>query len=149
VNDFNRTVIARGPDGWIVRSGESLRQVRVPAALGTPDLAASTGVTGFQTRGSERYVHLADGNAVIRFGTTPPTQPYVVDANGRIERFERKGGSAQFSLRAHVPLRFSLANVSGCRVQGDGKPLAGTTQSGVTRYELKQNAIERLSITCA
>ena len=149
VNDFNRTVIARGPDGWIVRSGESLRQVRVPAALGTPDLGASSGVTGFQTRGNERYVHLADGNAVIRFGTTPPAQSYVVDANGRIERFERKGGSAQFALRAHVPLRFSLANVSGCRVEGDGKPLAGTTQGGVTRYELKQNAIERLSITCA
>lgn len=149
VNDSNRTVIARGPGGWVVRTGEALRQVRVPAALGMPDLAASSGVAGFVTRGSERYVHLAGGEAVIRFAQKQPTEPYVVDANGRIERFERSGRSAQFTLRAHVPLRFSLANVAGCRVEGDGRRLAGATAGGVTRYQLKQNAIDRLSITCA
>lgn len=149
VIDSNATVIARGTEGWVVRTGESLRQVRVPAALGMPDLAASRGVAGFLTRGNERYVHLAGGEAVIRFGQTPPTQPYLVDANGRIERFERSGRNAQFALRSHTPLRFSLANVSGCRVTGDGRPLAGATSGGVTRYELKQNAIERLSVTCA
>jgi hypothetical protein len=56
VNDFNRTVIARGADGWVVKSGEALRELRVPASLGYPDLAASRGITGFQTRGNERYV---------------------------------------------------------------------------------------------
>ena len=149
VLDSNATVIARGAEGWIVRTGESLRQVRVPAALGMPDLAASRGVAGFQTRGNERYVHLAGGEAVIQFGQKPPTQPYLVDANGRIERFERSGRNTQFGLRSHVPLRFSLANVSGCRVTGDGRPLAGATSGGVTRYELKQNAIDRLTVTCA
>jgi hypothetical protein len=149
VNDFNRTVIGRGPDGWVVRTGDALREVRVPASLGMPDLAASRGVTGFQTRGIERYIHLAGSQATIRFGQKPPTQPYVVDANGRIERFERSAGSMRFTLRAYVPLRFTLANVSGCRVEGDGRALAGKSQGGVTLYELKQNAIERLSITCA
>jgi hypothetical protein len=90
-----------------------------------------------------------------------PTQPYLVEANGRIANWQHGGhqggqqsgqpgrSSLQFGLQAHVPLRFSLANVSGCRVEGDGRPLAGVAQGGITRYELKQNGIERISVSCA
>ena len=30
----------------------------------------------------------------------------------------------QFGLQGYVPLHFALANISKCRVEGDGKPLA-------------------------
>jgi hypothetical protein len=44
-----------------------------------------------------------------------------------------------------VPSR-SSNTASGCRVESDGTPLTGP---GYTPHELKQNAIERPSITCA
>jgi polysaccharide biosynthesis protein PelA len=149
VLDFNRMVVARGPDGWIVRGGESLRELRVPSSMGVPDLSASRAIAGYQTRGTDTYVHTADSEAVLRLAPQVPAQPYLADANGRLSAWRRDGSTMQFSLQAHVPLRFSLANVAGCRVEGDGRPLTGVAQGGITRYELKQNGIERISVSCA
>jgi uncharacterized protein (TIGR01370 family) len=149
VLDFNRTVVARSTDGWIVRNSGALRELRMPAALGVPNLASSSGLAGFASRANDIYVHMTGGSALVRVASQPAAQPYLVDANGRVENWQQDGRSLQFSLRAHVPLRFSLANVAGCRVQGDGRPLAGVAQGGITRYELKQNGIERLSVSCA
>lgn len=45
--------------------------------------------------------------------------------------------------------RLAPERVSVCRAERDGKPLIRANQGGVSRYGLKQNASERLSITCA
>lgn len=148
VLDFNRMVVARSAEGWVIRGGGALRQVRVPAALGAPDLAASRAIAGYQPLGNDHYVHLADADALLQLAPKPAARPYLAEANGRLERWRQDGNTTQFGLTAHVPLRFSLANVAACRVEGDGRPLAGKAQGGITRYELKQNGIERISITC-
>jgi hypothetical protein len=94
-------------------------------------------------------VHLTDGDAVVRFASQSAAQPYLVEANGRIESWQQDRSTMQFGLQAYVPLRFALANVSKCRVEGDGRPLSGVAQGAVTRYELKQNGIQRITVTCA
>jgi hypothetical protein len=121
----------------------------MPASLGVPDVAASRGIAGYQPRANDIYVHTAGDAALLKVAPQVAAQPYLVEANGRVENWQQDRGTTQFSLRAHVPLRFSLANVSGCRVEGDGRPLAGAAQGGITRYELKQNGIERISVSCA
>jgi hypothetical protein len=150
VLDFNRMVVARSAEGWIVRGGGALRQLRVPASLGVPDMAASRAVAGYQRGTTDHYVHLADGaDALVRLAPQAPARPYLAEANGRVTAWSQDASTMQFGLQAHVPLRFALANVSGCRVQGDGRPLSGVAQGGLTRYELKQNGIDRISISCA
>jgi hypothetical protein len=153
VLDFNRIVVARSPEGWIVRGDGALRQLRVPSSLGVPNVAASRGIAGYQARANDVYVHTAGSDAVLQLAPQVPAQPYLVEANGRLANWQQSGqqgrSSLQFGLQAHVPLRFSLANVSGCRVEGDGRPLSGVAQGGITRYELKQNGIERISVSCA
>jgi polysaccharide biosynthesis protein PelA len=149
VLDFNRMVIARSAEGWRIRGGGALRELRMPSSLGVPDVAASRAISGYQRRASEIYVHTAAADALLKLAPQATAQPYVVDANGRIERWQQDGGTLRFSLQAHVPLRFSLANVSGCQVVGDAGALAGVAQGGITRYELKQNGIERISVSCA
>ena len=149
VLDFNRMVIARGPEGWMIRGGGALREVRMPSSLGIPDVAASRAIAGYHRRANDIYVHTAAADALLKFSPQATTQPYLVDANGRIERWQHDGGTMRFGLQAHVPLRFSLANVSGCQVEGDDGALAGVAQGGITRYELKQNGIERISVSCA
>lgn len=150
VLDFNRVVIARGAEGWIVRGGGALRELRAPAGLGVPSVADSRGIAGYQPRGStDNYIHLTGSDALVKLVPQAATQPYLVEANGRIGSWKQDRSTIEFSLQAHVPLRFSLANISGCRVEGDGRALTGVSQGGTTRYELKQNGIERISISCA
>ena len=149
VLDFNRMVVARAPEGWMIRGGGALRELRMPSSLGTPDVAASRAVAGYQRRANDIYVHTAAADALLKVAPQAATQPYLVDANGRIDRWQHDGATMRFGLQAHVPLRFSLANVSGCQVEGDAGALAGVAQGGITRYELKQNGIERISVSCA
>jgi hypothetical protein len=149
VLDFNRMAVARSADGWLIRGEGAVREMRVPVSLGVPDIAASRAVAGYQPRGDQQYVHLAEGDALLRFAPQPPLQAYLTEANGRIVRWRRDGSTLQFGLQAYVPLRFTLANVAGCRVEADDKPLSGLVQGGYTQYEMKQNGIERISVTCA
>ncbi|HEX2824787.1 MAG TPA: endo alpha-1,4 polygalactosaminidase [Burkholderiales bacterium] len=149
VLDFNRMVVARSADGWMIRGGGTLRELRMPSSLGVPDVSASRAIAGFQRRANDIYVHTAAPDALLRLAPDAPSQPYLVEANGRVERWQHDGSTLRFGLQGYVPLRFSLANVSGCQVDGDAGPLAGVAQGGMTRYELKQNGIERISVSCA
>ncbi|MGZ5142899.1 MAG: hypothetical protein ACXWCP_04960, partial [Burkholderiales bacterium] len=126
-----------------------VRELRMPSALGVPSIATSRAIAGYEQSGNQVYVHLAEGDARLELKPQSAAEPYVVGANGRIERWARDGSTLQFGVNAYVPLRFALANVAACRVDGDGSPLSGVTQGGITRYELKHNGIERVSITCA
>ncbi|MGZ5118449.1 MAG: bifunctional glycoside hydrolase 114/ polysaccharide deacetylase family protein [Burkholderiales bacterium] len=149
VLDFNRMVVARASDGWLIRGDGAVRELRMPSALGVPSIATSRAIAGYEQSGNQVYVHLAEGDARLELKPQSAAEPYVVEANGRIERWARDGSTLQFGVNAYVPLRFALANVAACRVDGDGSPLSGVTQGGITRYELKHNGIERVSITCA
>jgi hypothetical protein len=133
----------------MIRGGGALRELRMPVSLGVPDIAASRAITGYRIHATDVYVHTAESDALLKVAPQVRAQPYVVEANGRLDKWQQDAGSMQFSLQAHVPLRFALANVSGCRVDGDARPLAGIAQGGITRYELKQNGIERISVSCA
>ena len=97
---------------------------------------------------STDYIAVYDGEARLRFTNEASRAPYLVDANARIEKWQRDGSSMQFALNGYTPVRFSLANAGACRVQADGKPVAGHVQGGITRYELKQNG-GTISATCA
>ena len=100
VLDFNRIVVARGPDGWMIRGGDALRELRVPASLGVPDVAASRGIAGYQPRANDYYVHLAEADAVLQLAPQVPTQPYLVEANGRIMGWRQERSTLQFGLQA-------------------------------------------------
>ncbi|HEV7799759.1 MAG TPA: bifunctional glycoside hydrolase 114/ polysaccharide deacetylase family protein [Burkholderiales bacterium] len=149
VLDFNHLVVARSPEGWLVRGGGALRELRVPAALGMPDISQSVGISGFEDHGDDRYVHMAGSDALLRTGSQEASQPYLVEANGRLSAWHRDGAESGFDLSAYVPLHFSMANVAGCSVQGNGKPLSGTAVGGITSYDLKTDRTERISISCS
>ena len=69
-------------------------------------------------------------------------------ATGRVVPIAPASAQAQLTPGAKL-LRGAAENSSLCRADRDGIPLIRANQSGVTRYGLKQNASERLSITCA
>ena len=153
VLDFNRMVVARTPDGWLVRGAENLRELRAPPALGLPDPGASRAVAGFNRHGGNFYLHLAGSEAEIRFNPVAAPAPYLVSANARVERLTRAsvadGGTLSLKLRGQVPLKFALALDASCTVRADGHPINAVSKGdGVGHFSVRSHAIEELRVHC-
>jgi uncharacterized protein (TIGR01370 family) len=149
--DFNRIAVARdrASGAWIVRGDGALRTLRVPGALGVPDIGGSTAVAGYSpAAGGERYVHLAAGSAELRLRPAGAPQPHLAEANGRIADWQSRPGGWRLGLRAQVPLEFALGAVDGCSVTADGRPLPAGRRSGdLTHYRLP-HAAQALQVSC-
>jgi len=106
-------VLAKRLDGsWVLRGFGALTTVRIPAALGWPDLDRSSGVVGVRDLAQGRYVALAPGGAaVLALGAQPPAGPYLAASNAAVVSFRRQGNAARLRLRGHVPVE---ADIGGC-----------------------------------
>lgn len=125
VLDFNRTVVARSGDGWLVRNSGDLRQLRLPISAGYPDLSSSRGVIGFADYNDQRYIHLAPGGeAFLKTTTKVPQRPWLVAASANIDRFEWTGNGMKLGVTALTDGYIRFGGAFGCRLLSDGKPLA-------------------------
>jgi len=112
VLDFNRMVIAKKGNGWLVNNDGNLRELRVPRSLGYPDLKHSENVIGFKPHGKEYYLHLGSKlRSFILFSKQEPMTPYIRYTNGFVSKFERKGDRINFVVRSHMPLQLAIANM--------------------------------------
>ena len=128
--DFDNVVIARENGAWRIRGTADLRTVRVPEALGQTDPSTSTAIAGYRPGSEGNYVHVAGEDALLRFSATPPSAPYLHDANARIVDWQAQGRGFRLALKGHQPLEFSLAAGAGCSVSVNGKPVSSRRVSG-------------------
>ena len=130
VIDFDTIAIAHDGNGWRVRGDGHLRTLRLPSALGTPDLQTSTGVAGYRPGVDGLYVSLTGpGASVHKLSAMIPAGsdlPYLFEANARLGRWTRsnQGRGLDFELQGHVPLEFALAAASQCQVRANQRMLA-------------------------
>ena len=158
VQDFYTYALARDSQGWRVRGQGSLRTLRLPTALGTPDLATSQGVAGFRAGPDGLYAHLSGASAW--FAARPAgaavakLAPYLHEANGRLAGWKVSGQGVEFSLKAHVPLEFALAGANGCQVRANGRSLspspvrAGPSAAPGVQHFRVQDATAHVQIQC-
>lgn len=112
-HDFYATSITSADDGsWQIRNHGALRTLRIPLALGYPDLLRSQGVVGYTREGPnprEYYLHL-DGSGTYRlyFQPGPPKLPYLISANGRVTGFDATQKRFHLKLQAHMPVEARL-----------------------------------------
>jgi hypothetical protein len=148
VLDFNRMVIARAGDAWLIRGGGDLRTLRLPAALGVPDMARSRDVAGHAPAAEGNYVHLAGDVVLLRLGESGTAAPFLVSANARLTSWQWRADRIDFSLKGHQPLELTLANVGGCRVSSDNKPLIPRkTERGLAHFQLR-HAAAAFQVSC-
>jgi hypothetical protein len=104
VHDFQRATLAKRPDGsWRVDGVASVRTLRLPAALGWPDLDRSEGVVGVADLPQGRYVALDGRSSVnLHLGIGPPRGPYLVRSNAGVSAWRRQGSGA--AARATIKL---------------------------------------------
>lgn len=153
VLDFNSMVVARTRDGWLVRGDGNVHELRAPLSLGQPVIGADGAVAGFNRHGDSQYLHMADGESLIRFGKPGATGPYLVSANARVARLtsgkDEDGDILSFALLGHVPLSFDLSLGARCTVHADGKAIrAASKKKGISHFSMSEHAIDELRIHC-
>jgi uncharacterized protein (TIGR01370 family) len=120
--DFDRTVIARYGDGWLVRNSGALRELRIPAELGFPDIDASDNVAGFSSIGDARHIHLGPaGESLVRLGSKQPAVPYLREANAAISRMERSADRLSIEFAGAMPLNAAFGGMNGWTLSPEGQ----------------------------
>ena len=148
--DHEDIVVARGDGGFLVRGTRALRELRLPAEAGVPQVGTSLGVAGWnEAAAGERYVHVAADQAWIALGERADAAPSVAEANARIDAFERDGATTRLRLSGHVPLSLSLRHPAGCSVSLDGRRLGAVrVADGLHHYATPRDGTETLTIGC-
>jgi hypothetical protein len=146
---FGSAGLARAGDGFLARGYGSDQELRIPAALGYPDLAHSRNVAGFDDFDGSRYIHLGPGGeAQLYLQAAPPSQPYLKSANGLVAAVARTPATLDLRLQAKVPLDLTLGNAARCRTRIDGHERRGQADSrGDVRFRLKDDGA-RINIAC-
>jgi uncharacterized protein (TIGR01370 family) len=148
VLDFNRTVVAKDRDGWLIRNSGNLRQVRLPKEAGYPDLDASRGVIGFSDHNDQRYIHLAPGgDAFLKLAVTLPTRPWLAAAAARVNSFNWTPSGLRLSVTEHTEGLIRFGNAEGCRLIANGQPVA-TRLEGRERIFLLITGTHELELVC-
>jgi hypothetical protein len=149
VIDFNRTVVARKGDGWLIRNSGSMRQLRIPATLGYPDMGGGLNVAGYNDLLGERYVHLGPGGeAELRLTVDSGKEPYISRVNGALKKLSRDGRGMEFTLAGRTSMELSLANAGNCSLfRGNETITPLSALSGSLTYRLPEGKHE-LRIQC-
>jgi hypothetical protein len=149
VLDFQTLAVARTATGWRVRGAKDLRTIRIPAAMGVPDLQKSEEIAGFNAHQGEVYTHLSDDSAELVLTQTPTALAHLVSVNGRIEKFESSPRGGRWNIKANVPLKFTLADVQSCQVSVAGRPLKAKRRAGgLSFFEISDHVARPLEAIC-
>lgn len=147
VNDFYDGALARRDGRWLWRASGALRTLRLPAALGRPEMARSHNLAGWAPGSDGTYVHLGPGDAWLATGGDAALTARLLDANGRITTLERHPRGLRVGLQAHVPLQWSVP--AGCESQQGGVRIAPTGQrDGALHFKLPHERTT-IDIVCA
>ena len=129
VLDFQGMSVARDGEAWVVRGTGALRQLRLPASLGYPDLARSRGVAGFADEGAARYVHMSEPACRLVLSPRKPDRPYLAMANGALSGWSSEPRRLAMTLEGRLDLVFALGGAADCKVTADGAPVKGRREA--------------------
>ncbi len=149
VLDFQTLAVARTTDGWRVRGASNLRTLRLPNAMGFPDLPNSAAIAGYRDGQTDRYIHLGGDAATLVLSPKEPATARLATANARLENAMPTATGMRWSLSGHVPLQFALANVENCQVRSDGVELKPARRiANLSHYQLKTHAARSIEAIC-
>ena len=149
VLDFNHVALAKQGDAWLINTNGYLKELRIPKAMGYPDLNRSKNVIGFSQGINGYYLHLGpQKRSLIYFQTEKPKLPYIVTTNGKVIEFKRKKDEIKFRIKGHLALHFTLANMERCQLKNDQGNINGTQQGSNVTYHLKAQDSNGLTLTC-
>ncbi len=117
LRDSRGTALYQNPGGrdWTVVNGGRLRTLRVPAALGLPDMARSEGVLGYAEDGGQVYIH-TDGRPrarlVLETSRPPAEHLRLVTSTADLEFARLTEDAAEFSAGGFNTVNVTLGGVA-------------------------------------
>ena len=145
-NWYNAGVARRLDGDWQITGATNMRTLRLPASLGWPDIASSTGVVGVRDLSQGRYVALSgDARVNLKLDGAVPSVPHVRRSNGRVTQWQVDEGSTVLEMASeYVPLEIELAGIRGCRVSADGAARSGGGDAVTLRYKASTSGPVRI-----
>jgi hypothetical protein len=150
VLDFESTTLAResATGDVLVRTGGQLRTLRQAGDIPFSAWAGSTGLAGVtpyrpadKPELSTTYLTLSSGEVRLSSHPHARPQPYIAEANGRIDNFSQvltaKGSETRFDLTSQDAPLFSLAQADACEVRVDQKLLKAMSSKKSIFYGTK------------
>lgn len=117
VLDANRTQISRRDEGFDIENNGEVKELRLPATSGYPDLSKSKNIVGYRITGKTLYIHLGTDKASTLFlAKDEGDLPYLLSANGRLIHFTRRKNGFDFRVIGYQPLIITLGNASRCEL---------------------------------
>lgn len=148
VMDYYQIKIGQTLDQWRIVSNGDLRELRSARQLGYPDLLHSQNVIGFKDHENDRYIHLGPRRlTVLRYQANQPSEPYLVDANARVEGFSRHDHQLDIHFHGYMPIKFRLANIKHCKISSSS-PLTIRQDAPQTKHYSSSEANLDIHITC-
>ena len=139
VLEWRRTVVAREGDGWLVRSGDHLRQLRWPGQ-GVPHTDTAQGLAGYIPGPGGLYMHMGARQAKFSMSAADHNAlPYIHTASGFVRNFDRTGSSLKLDFGGYYKPFILLANASNCRVAVNGKPASAPMNNGMRQVSVSGN----------
>ena len=160
VRAFREQLILRHSDGsFEIRGGDALRTLRVPAGLGLPNLAASSGVATVSSLPQGTYVTFSvGGKRRLQLGSAGLHRPHLTATNARVDLFEvtdanEHAPELRIALTADEPIELRLAGLpdSGrCRLQLQDRTVSATADArGLVTLQLPEHAFGPARFVCA
>jgi hypothetical protein len=119
VRDAVRTrVYEAGPGHWVILNEGLARTLRLPEAMGTPDLSASHGITGYTARGGYLYIHTAGGKKteLVLEKAMKKGELRMVSVTGEVKVVDAESGRQVFRVKGAEPVRVSMTGLRAGQV---------------------------------
>lgn len=148
LRDARHTRILRaGADRWIILNQGAARTLRMPVSAGVPDIAESTGVSGYTVHQDQVYIHTM-GRARTELVMTrekPAQHVFVVESSAEIEFMELSSRRGTFQVRDLRPVEIVLGGFDprgSCAYLENGRPYTVTADAaGIVHIELACRSI--------
>jgi uncharacterized protein (TIGR01370 family) len=149
--EFNRIVLTREGGGWGIFNAVHLKTVRLPSALGYPDLRHGSEIVGFSGAKDVRYVHLSGAPyAALSLQTEFPGKPYLVRATGQVSDWRRRAdGGFSMKVDPHTAGKLEVHVPSVCRLRAEGATAVDRdAESGTVAFSAGGDAVQ-LVVDCS
>lgn len=143
------TSIARQPDGSYRILGRGLRTLRLPKALGWPDLQRSKQIAGVRDLPQGRYLHLSGEDAVLYLRPERDKRPSLEEANLPLTQWQSLDAQrVRLGFAGEFPLRFSVRAEGVCRLHYAGKNHEAQRDKDLQYFSLAERQLNDALLVC-
>jgi hypothetical protein len=109
--------VARTDSGLELRGGRNLRQWRVAASAGLPDISPASGLAGYVGHEATNFLNATKSIATYSTKTSGKPLFYLESANAKLVSWETSGNQHMMRFDGHLPLQARFVAPAGCELQ--------------------------------